>query len=161
MVKFSRLAKYHAAEHQTVHAMERHEILTTRIVARMPRVHPRCGTNITAGGMIFSTVSGVTLPYIGYELSGLIAVFCAIMGWRRLGAMLQHWVTTSPPGENEIESGIKAASELQQKFYSGEESPGRLKRIWNLGLIQNSVGIATVIMIYGIYEISIIRILGI
>src|SRR2546423_10530097 len=50
------LVQYHAAEHQAVHAMERGEPLDPEIVRRMPRVHPRCGTNIMAGGMVFLIV---------------------------------------------------------------------------------------------------------
>ena len=37
LMRVSRLAGYHAAEHQTVHAMERNETLVPEIVCRMPR----------------------------------------------------------------------------------------------------------------------------
>src|SRR5262249_31439746 len=54
------LAGYHAAEHQAVHAMERGEPLCAEIVRRMPRVHPRCGTNLMAAGLVFGTVYTVS-----------------------------------------------------------------------------------------------------
>src|SRR5262249_42286314 len=43
------LSGIHAAEHKVVHAIERGEELTRENVRRMPRVHPRCGTNLVVG----------------------------------------------------------------------------------------------------------------
>jgi uncharacterized protein YqhQ len=48
LIRISRIAGFHAAEHQTVHAIENGEPLVPEIVSRMPRPHPRCGTNILA-----------------------------------------------------------------------------------------------------------------
>jgi uncharacterized protein YqhQ len=36
-----------------VHAIERGEPLVLEVVRRMPRVHPRCGTNLVAGIALF------------------------------------------------------------------------------------------------------------
>src|SRR5438477_4650656 len=45
------LSGTHGAEHMVVHAIERREPLTYEVVRRMPRVHPRCGTNLAVGAM--------------------------------------------------------------------------------------------------------------
>jgi hypothetical protein len=55
-LRLSPIAGYHAAEHQVVHAIERGEPLLPEAVRAMPRVHPRCGTNIVAAVFLAMTV---------------------------------------------------------------------------------------------------------
>jgi len=115
------LAGIHAAEHMTVHAMERGEPLRVDVVRRMPRVHPRCGTNFAAGAMIFLGLSDA--PFFGdRELAFLVAVLTTMIFWRPLGSFLQSAFTTRKPNDKQIQMGIDAANELIAKH---NENPGR------------------------------------
>ncbi|MER3495923.1 MAG: hypothetical protein C4320_03425, partial [Armatimonadota bacterium] len=51
------LAGTHAAEHMAVNALERGEPLDPEVVARMPRTHIRCGTNLAVGAGLFFGIS--------------------------------------------------------------------------------------------------------
>lgn len=53
LLRLAPLSGTHAAEHQVVHAVERSAPLQTAVVRAMPRVHPRCGTNLFAGFTLF------------------------------------------------------------------------------------------------------------
>jgi CBS domain-containing protein len=147
MIRLMPLAGYHAAEHQAVHALERGEPLRPEIVKRMPRVHPRCGTNLLAGGLVFALISQI-VPAL--NLWGLNATDGAILGavaalftWRSLGAVLQQYITTRPATERQIASGILAAMELQQKFLQTiPQRPTLLRRLWCMGLPQTLVGVS-------------------
>lgn len=114
LFKFTPLAGVHAAEHQTVHALERGLPLTVDNVRKMPRAHPRCGTNIMAiAGLL---IVGVThLPSIGPEWVFPILVF-TFFTWRSFGDALQVFFTTRPASDKQIESGIKAANELMRAY---------------------------------------------
>ena len=145
------LAGFHAAEHQAVHAMERGEPLLPNIVQRMPRVHPRCGTNLMAGAMVFGLVSQ-TLPVLHIGLgqvdSALIAGLVTLFTWRNVGAFLQQYFTTRPANDRQIASGIRAAEELQAKFLqSPPHRPTLLRRIWCMGMPQMIVGISITLTI--------------
>lgn len=109
------LAGIHAAEHQVVHAIERGEALTVANVRRMPRVHPRCGTNIAAGLTIFLGL--FSAPWIPWEEARLlIAGFTTLFFWRAFGSLLQQYVTTKPANEKQLQMGIRAGTELLDKF---------------------------------------------
>jgi CBS domain-containing protein len=138
------LAGYHAAEHQAVHAMERNEILLPEIVKRMPRVHPRCGTNVMAGAMIFLSLSQ-SLPQLkiglGVPDSSVIGALVALFTWRSVGAFLQQYFTTRPASDKQIASGIAAAQDLQRKFLLTEPRRATFRqRIWCMGFLQMIVG---------------------
>ncbi len=142
-VRLLPVAGYHAAEHQTVHAIERGEPLDLETLRRMPRVHPRCGTNLAAAASIF-IVMVTAYP-------GPLAVFAGIMvvllGWRSIGAWLQQHVTTKPASRKQIESGIEAGKELLARYREevlGAREPGR--RIWNLGFAQIGAGLAATLL---------------
>jgi hypothetical protein len=139
------LTGYHAAEHQAVHALERGEPLHVEVVRRMPRIHPRCGTNLMAGGLVFVTVSQLvaSVKVLGLEatdgavLGGLAALFT----WRSVGAFLQQYFTTKPATDKQLAAGIAAASELERKY--AQQMPVRLalwRRIWHMGLLPTFVG---------------------
>jgi CBS domain-containing protein len=148
LVRFSPMAGYHAAEHQVVHALERSEPLLPDIVKAMPRVHPRCGTNLVAGlfllslGETFQPLLGV----YGYPLFAIVALLC----WRSLGSWAQKNLTTRPAKLSEIESGIKAAQGLlKQSDERSAVAPMRLHpllypllRLWRMGILQIASGFA-------------------
>lgn len=108
------LAGIHAAEHKVVHAIERGEELTPAIVQRMPRVHPRCGTNIAVGVSLFIGLGNAAfLPY--RELQLLLALLVTAALWRPLGGLAQLLVTTRPPSEKHVRMGIRSGEELLDK----------------------------------------------
>jgi len=139
LFKFTPLAGVHAAEHQTVHALERGLPLTIENVRKMPRAHPRCGTNLMA--IVGLLLVGVThLPSTGPEWIFPILVF-TFFAWRMFGDALQVFFTTRPASDKQIESGIKAANELMRAYQAQPFafSPSPL-RILNRGMIFAAAG---------------------
>ena len=136
------LSGYHAAEHQVVHAIENGEPLKPATVATMPRVHPRCGTNIVAGIIVFLMVASL----FSTEVAILIAVFGLVFAWRVIGGFFQYYVTTKPANAKQLESGIKAGESLleQYKDNAGYRVTG-WQRIWNTGMPQVMIGAAGVL----------------
>lgn len=125
-LRVSPLAGMHAAEHMVVHAIERREPLTPETVERMPRVHPRCGTNLAVGAMLFIWLA--EKDWGNWKPMGLlIALILTIIFWRRLGNFLQFIATTKQPTPLQIENAIKAGEELIENF---KQSP---KMIPNFG----------------------------
>ncbi|MBS1704525.1 MAG: DUF1385 domain-containing protein [Armatimonadetes bacterium] len=130
------LAGIHAAEHMTVHAIERGEPLVPEVVQRMPRVHPRCGTNFAAGLMIFLVVSSTPWTEDRFFQS-LVALLLTLVFWRRVGSFLQFWITTKKPNRRQVELGIQAGRELLQEFQSKPNfHPTGLQRFVNSGILQ-------------------------
>ena len=133
------ISGYHAAEHQVVHAIENGEPLTAANVSAMPRVHPRCGTNIVAGVALFFLVRQV----LSDEVALLVFVFVLVLAWRSVGAYFQQYITTKPPSAKQLESGIRAGESLIEKY---REHPGYRvtgwRRIWNTGMPQVMLGAA-------------------
>ncbi len=136
--RLSPLTGYHAAEHQAVHTVEAGDDLRPDVVASKPRVHPRCGTNIVAA------VTIVTLfwraPGLG-DAAPVLALATMFFTWRRIGGILQQYVTTRPASPKQIKSGIAAAAQLLDRYQSGP--PTRLtfgRRVWNMGLLQVLLG---------------------
>jgi CBS domain-containing protein len=139
------LAGIHAAEHMVVHAIERGEELKPEIIKRMPRVHPRCGTNLAVGAMLFFAIAGATwIPYL--ELRAGLALIATLALWRPLGGFVQYWVTTRKPTAKHIDLGIKAGKELLERFEKGGETKRTfLGYIWNTGLLHVMLGAYTVV----------------
>ena len=143
LMRFTRIAGFHAAEHQTVHAIERNEPLVPEVVARMPRAHPRCGTNLMAAGIVFFMLSSALryVPILGMEDASVLAALVTMFVWRPVGTFLQERFTTRPARPKELASGIAAGKELLHKYHT--LPPTRLKwtrRIWNMGLLQTLIG---------------------
>jgi len=143
LLRLSPLAGYHAAEHMTVHAIERGEDLTPDVVRRMPRIHPRCGTNILAALSVFVLI---TAQFPG-EIAALIAVVVVILGRKALGDWMQAVFTTKPPTDRQLKNGIAAGEEILDRFH---EHPNRqvygFARIWNMGFLQAAAGMTTVLV---------------
>lgn len=134
--RLSWVAGYHAAEHQTVHALERNEPLTPERVAAMPRPHPRCGTNIVVFFSLFSTlVWQLRIDPVAAGVSSLLV-------YKFLGQWVQQNVTTRPATTRQLKSGIHAAEQLLERFQSGA-APARFpgfSRLWNMGFVQVAMG---------------------
>lgn len=147
------LTGYHAGEHQTVNAMEAGEALTPENVARMPRVHPRCGTNLVALvylsliGLILITTWLVSHPSINDMDTGLLLLIFStvfiLLTWRKVGGWLQQHFTTRRATRREIESGIRAGLDVNRQYQMAplRPAPRWPQRIWNMGLPQVAVGL--------------------
>lgn len=139
------IAGTHAAEHKVVHAIERGEPLILEVVRRMPRVHPRCGTNLAAGVFLFLGLVEVfrwLLPGAeGQQIGLLFALMLTVLFWRSFGSLLQWAATTKPPTDRQILSAIRSGEELLSRYRRrayAQVSFGR--RLWNLGLLQIVAG---------------------
>ncbi len=151
LMRASRLAGYHAAEHQTVHAVERGENLIPSIVRRMPRPHPRCGTNLVAAVMVFSTLSQAFayVPALDGGIAQIAAIVATLFSWRSVGTFLQERFTTRPASDRELLSGISAGQELLTRYLNSPPArPTMRQRIWFSGMIQVMSGMA---MTYALY----------
>lgn len=127
-----RLFTYHGAEHQTVAAFELGLDATTSpaVVARLPRVHPRCGTHL----VLWLSLEAGALQVVQHGWLADTAVQLAILGasvgvvaellrhagrreawWARAlrapGSALQY-VTTRQAGPAECEVALAALREL-------------------------------------------------
>ena len=130
-----RLFEYHGAEHKTIFCFEAREELTYENVKKQSRLHPRCGTSFIFLVMIVSilffsfvtwnnywirfalkllllpVVAGISFELI--QLSGKYDnIFTRIIS--APGKALQK-ITTSEPGEGEIEVAITALKVCEMK----------------------------------------------
>jgi CBS domain-containing protein len=150
MVRNTRIAGFHAAEHQTVHAIEHGEELLPEIVARMPRPHPRCGTNLMAAGILFWNLSAFirTMPGFDTDSATLAAILITMVYWRRFGRMLQSVFTTKPATEKELRSGIAAAEQLIHDYrMQGPRHRTAMRRLWCSGMVQSLIGLAPTLIL--------------
>lgn len=148
------LSGTHAAEHMVVHAIERGEELKPEIVKRMPRVHPRCGTNLAVASMVFLGI--MSLDVIReQELRLILAALVTISIWQPLGSIMQYYVTTRRPNLSQVQKGIDAGAELLERMGSSPVSkPSVFSRLAMSGLFQVFLGATLVeLILYGIYEV--------
>jgi hypothetical protein len=143
VLRLSPLAGFHAAEHQTVNAIEKGEPLALEAIAAMPREHPRCGTNLMA--LLFG--AQLLLPLVAHEpLLTLPALVLGALAWRKVGHLLQRHFTTRPPRRYQLRDGQRAGQQLLAAYAA---RPGfrvdRWRRVWNMGLVQILAGAFTVI----------------
>lgn len=135
------LSGYHGAEHMVIHAIENGRPLTLESVAEMPRVHPRCGTNIVAGVILFMLVAELFTS----DAAIILLVFLLIFAWRQVGGFFQYVITTKDPSEKQLKAGIAAGEELLCAY---RENPakrvGRWQRIWHTGMPQIITGVIIV-----------------
>ncbi len=144
LLRLAPLSGYHAAEHQVVHAIEHGEPLKPDTVARMPRVHPRCGTNIVAAVVLFLLIAQA----FGTEIVAMVTIFVMIFAWRSIGAYVQNYVTTKPASPGQLMSGIRAGESLLARY---RENPAYhvtgWRRFWNTGMPQVMLGAAVMMSI--------------
>ena len=143
----------HAAEHQVVHCVERGAPLMPSCVRTMPRVHPRCGTNLVVGFTllqltflgVFSGLRALSWSTMdAATLSLMLAAPVALIFWRRLGGWVQQWLATRPATDSQIAGAIHAAQQVLQRRAASEESSAVrfrfLRRLWRMGLAQVVLG---------------------
>ncbi len=149
----------HAAEHQVVHCIEHRAPLISDCVRAMPRVHPRCGTNLFAGWTlfllaflsVFSATQAWAWPMLdGATLAALLAAPLALTFWRRLGGWIQFWFSTRPATDKQIAGAIFAAEQVlarrQQRMMPGVRVRFvPLRRLWTAGIAQILLGYAAVL----------------
>ena len=154
------LSGVHAAEHQTVWALERGLPLTVESVRQMPRAHPRCGTNLVAvAGLL--TIGIQHLPAI--TPNWIIVVFiAAFFGWRNLGTFLQQHFMTRPATTAQIESGIRAAHQVMEQYQAQPFASAPLPlRLLNNGMLWSAAGmILGLFVLDGVLSWAVARVLG-
>ncbi|HWD40135.1 MAG TPA: DUF1385 domain-containing protein [Fimbriimonas sp.] len=152
IMRLSPLAGTHAAEHQVVHAIEREEDLVPEVVRRMPRVHPRCGTNYAAGALIFLQL--FSWEWYSDEGTRLVVAGIATLAlWRWVGSLLQFYVTTKPPSERQLANGIKAGQQLLENYSHARVSyPNIWMRLWNAGLFHVALGSSLLLGLVGLID---------
>ncbi len=149
------IAGVHAAEHQTVWALERGLPLTPEFVEKMPRAHPRCGTNLMAlSGLIMIAITH--LPDFSPPFVLMVLIF-AFFFWRSFGTALQQNFTTRPASKKQIAGGIRAAQELIAKYQEEPfvQAPATF-RLLNSGIFWAALGImsASALLEWGLLALS-------
>jgi len=141
------LSGTHGAEHKVVHAIERGEDLVPEVVERMPRIHPRCGTNYAAGAILFLGIA--TSAIVADETARLlIAFFATLMTWRWLGSLVQKWFTTKEPTRRQLEGAISSGRELLCLYARSRSSyPTVWQKIYNSGILHVLLGAFAVVFI--------------
>ncbi|MBA3726321.1 MAG: DUF1385 domain-containing protein [Armatimonadetes bacterium] len=124
----------HGAEHMVVHAIERREPLAYDVVKRMPRVHPRCGTNLAIGAMLFMGLIQALWPD-WREVGALLALVMTMAVWRPLGSLFQQYITTKTPTRAQLERAMAAGEELLARYkQSSHPIPSFGRRLLMSGL---------------------------
>lgn len=148
LVRLIPLSGTHAAEHMVVHAIERHEPLTYDVVKRMPRVHPRCGTNLAVGALLFMFLLRVSVMTLG-DVGALFGLLGTMLLWRQVGAFAQYFFTTKRPNRAQVEGAIRSAEELLLKYRSSTRvSPSFSRKLWNSGLPYVLLGATSVSVLF-------------
>lgn len=143
LMKLSPLAGIHAAEHMAVHAIERQEPLREEVLVRMPRVHPRCGTNLAVLGIVVLGLgtSDLGLPPGSQGLQFIGAFLIGYYNYVRFGGLAQYWITTRTPNKEQVLMGCRSANELMSKAATaGKWTTNGWQAIWNSGLIHVLIG---------------------
>jgi len=131
-------------------------VLTPGVVARMPRAHPRCGTNLMAAVLVFNSIRQA-LTYFpalgGQDAVMIMAGVATLFVWRPVGTFLQERFTTKPADSRELASGIAAGQALLARYL--EEAPVRpslLRRIWCSGMLQVMLGSLPILAVLGLLQ---------
>ncbi|WP_408009203.1 DUF1385 domain-containing protein [Pseudalkalibacillus sp. A8] len=121
VIKFTSISKYHAAEHMVAHCEDKNLPLTYENVAKQPRVHPRCGTNL----VVFILANTILLSFfmenmllnmliawsIGYEMFRMKR--SRLKPFYKVGAFLQYVCFTSKPEEKHLNIAIESMKTLK------------------------------------------------
>ncbi|MCF6411438.1 DUF1385 domain-containing protein [Pseudalkalibacillus salsuginis] len=121
VIKFTSISKYHAAEHMVAHCEDKNLPLTYENVAKQPRVHPRCGTNLVVF-IIFNTtilsffmenmVLNMLIAWsIGYEMFRMKRSRMTL--FYKVGSFLQYVCFTSKPEEKHLNIAIESMKTLK------------------------------------------------
>lgn len=144
ILRISPLVGYHASEHMTIHAMEKGLELTVENVREQPKEHVRCGTNLMFLMFGLSFLYLISLDFLHYlslishTLILIVLSSLLIFNWKKIGNVLQKFLTTAKPTDKQLKSGIRAAEELLD-YYKDNTSPVKYtlaRKIWNMGILQ-------------------------
>lgn len=158
LLRFTPLAKIHAAEHQTINAIEKGLPLTLEAVRLQPREHKRCGTNLM---VLFIGLQFVVLLFVGYfsrtePILQFIFLFGGFMfvfsNWRKWGMWLQKYFTTVKAPDSYILNGIKVGEEILRKHKEDlDAKPASfLRKVWCMSIIQIISGFIFVQWLFGL-----------
>ncbi len=152
LMRLSPLAAHHAAEHMTVHAIERYGLWGwEERVADMPRAHLRCGSNLLAGVLPTLLLAVPLLP-----VAPLVALPVAFGGWLlryRIGYVLQNTFTTRVPTPVQLGRGIESGQRLILAWLSNPAPPlGLAQRMWRRGVPQLVAGV--ICALYGLGAVA-------
>ena len=127
----------------------------------MPRVHPRCGTNLFVGLSLFLLIfvgafcafspggpgAGGAAIADGAVLALVLSVPPALFLWRRVGGFVQQWFATRPATDRQIAGAIRAAQEVLGRRRERDEFVRfrPLRRVWNMGFAQVLLGYAALL----------------
>ena len=147
-LRLTPLVRIHAAEHQTIHTIEKGLPLTLDVVKMQPRPHRRCGTNfmVLISGIFFIIILIMDIkifqnPFFSYFFS-IISLLFLFLSWKRFGMWLQKYFTTARAPDKYIKNGIKAGKEIIKKNKE-DFCPGKtlfVEKLWNTGFIQILIG---------------------
>ena len=129
MQDIKRVYMYHGAEHMTVHAQEKNELLSIENIRKHPTAHPRCGTAFLLTVMVVAIVIFTLIPRepmwllygsrivlipfiasVSYEFIRLTGRYQSVPLFRALSIpnlMLQS-LTTKQPDDAQIEVAVAA-----------------------------------------------------
>lgn len=158
LLRLTPLAKIHAAEHQTINAIEKGLPLTLETVKLQPREHIRCGTNIM---VLFIGLQIIILTFVGYlskiePLFQFIYLFVGFMfvfsNWKKWGMWLQKYFTTVKAPDSYILNGIKVGEEILHKHKEDlDPKPASfLRKIWCMSIIQIISGFIFIQWLFGV-----------
>lgn len=141
LLRLSPLVQYHAAEHQTIHAIEKGLPLTLNTIRMQPRPHKRCGTNIVILIMGIQLIIIISSFFRTSPLSFIILIFgfmFMLSYWKKIGMWVQQNITTSPASEKRILKTIITGQELLKKHKedTSNKRPTLILKIFNMGFFQ-------------------------
>lgn len=120
-----RIATWHGAEHMAIAAYDHTSSTDHEVVARENPIHDKCG-----GRFFLPGAAGIIIAYLAAQTIGLnqtlvfaVILECALwvdtlVGWEKIPStalashLLQRWVTTRSPGEQELRTAQRALQEL-------------------------------------------------
>jgi uncharacterized protein YqhQ len=133
--EYSRILRYHGAEHKAINAYEAGAQLDVEHVKKYSRLHPRCGTSFLFIVLIISIVLFTLMPNYGYveRITYRVALIPVIAGISyellRLSGKYRHNIvsrvltapgmgfqllTTKEPSDDMLEVSIKAVQEVSK-----------------------------------------------
>lgn len=143
ILRFTPFSKMHAAEHQTINAIEKGHPLSIETIRMQKREHKRCGTNLMV--LIVGIQIILLLAVEVGEISSLYKFFVLAFGfififsnWHKFGMIVQKYLTTSVASDFYLKSGMKAGMEILKKHKNDKKTkpPAFTEKIWNMGLAQ-------------------------
>lgn len=156
-LRLTPLAKFHAAEHQTINAIEKGLPLRLEIVKMQPREHLRCGTNIM---VLLIGIQFVILTFFGYlkHFDPLLQFVFLFMGfifvfsnWKSWGLWLQKHFTTAKAPDSYILGAIKVGEEILRKHKEDTDAKPAsfFRKIWCSSILQILAGFIFIQWVFG------------